>query len=221
MSYPYITTNNLINPQYYMFSEYHGISFLKEYILIRKKVIKEIKTQQTNIKNQACPLQNIVRDANAGSTLSQGNLEHLLQELNSFEKDDFIVTEKIFQCLKKVIFIDNEQARETIYKWLSGYIKTFEVRKKIFETYDNKFRPQDESWDRISLYADLSLLIGIYYQKYGNLKFLNALLKLNDTLLSLKTYWINEPFASCIAYALEIELDSIKVLCDNKGVDIQ
>ena len=44
MAYKYITENNLYNKQTYMYSEYNGICFLKEYVASRQKYLNNFKS---------------------------------------------------------------------------------------------------------------------------------------------------------------------------------
>lgn len=49
MSYQYVTENNLENKQTYMYSEYGGIHFLKEYIATRREYISKYECLEENI----------------------------------------------------------------------------------------------------------------------------------------------------------------------------
>lgn len=43
MGYKYVTDNNLYEKQTYMYSEYRGLDFIKEYVESRKKCLKNVK----------------------------------------------------------------------------------------------------------------------------------------------------------------------------------
>lgn len=66
-------------------------------------------------------------------------------------------------------------------------LKSFEVRKRIYGAYDEKYKPVDEQdYKNYQLYLDFASLMAGMYEKSKNLKYLNALLKVDDTLLSIR-----------------------------------
>lgn len=69
--------------------------------------------------------------------------------------------------------------------WVNAYTKSFEVRKRIYTSYDDNFKPSPdagfEDYDNYLLFAEYLLLV---YKQTGCLKYFNCLLKVDDTLLS-------------------------------------
>ena len=60
-------------------------------------------------------------------------------------------------------------------------IKRFEVTKKIYESYDDNFRPHDKAkYQNPNLYVLFAEILILAYRKYSKLQYLNALLKVND-----------------------------------------
>lgn len=53
MPYKYITRNNLYNKQSYMYSEYGGVNFLKEYIKSRQVILKQ-NIEEKKYSNSKC-----------------------------------------------------------------------------------------------------------------------------------------------------------------------
>ncbi len=80
---------------------------------------------------------------------------------------------------------DLHKKREFAKNELNLLIKRFEVTKKIFENYDQNFRPTDKSkFFNLRLYVLFSYVLSQSYKKYKNLQYLNALLKVNDINIS-------------------------------------
>ena len=81
----------------------------------------------------------------------------------------------------------HSDCREICHDNADGILKSFEVRKRIYKSYGDKMKPLDEDdYNNEQLYLDFSLLMSAEYKKTGNLKYLNALLKANDTILSIR-----------------------------------
>lgn len=74
--------------------------------------------------------------------------------------------------------------RETI-DLINSYTKSFEVRKRLYMSYDDNFKPSPdagfEDYDSYLLFAECLFLV---YSHSGCLKYFNCLLKVDDTLLS-------------------------------------
>lgn len=70
---------------------------------------------------------------------------------------------------------------------IDQYVKRFEVRKRLFGAYDKTTKKPilDTGYQRTDRYLLLAAIVENAYRVFGSLKYLNCLLKLNDTLLSL------------------------------------
>jgi hypothetical protein len=106
--------------------------------------------------------------------------------------------------------------QEHIYKWLSIFIKKYEVSKKIFTQYDSKMKKIGNDYKKIENYLLLSANLAIFYKHSGNLKFLNTLLKLNDTLCSISKK-ITQKNLPLFYLSLKIELEEVKNLFNKRG----
>ena len=68
---------------------------------------------------------------------------------------------------------------------LENYVKRFEVSKRIYTEYNDKWRAADNAvYDRINLYLLLSDCCLLAYKKTLCTKYLSCMLKVDDTLLS-------------------------------------
>jgi len=153
MAYKYITENNLYEKQTYMYSEYGGTAFLKEYSESRKNALDDKGTGKAEASGQKY----------TGANPTKVNLGQLYGKLK-----------------------DGEYSEETKAE-INGYVKSFEVRKRIYTEYDDNWKPVAdagfEDYDTYLLFAEC--LIRVYEQEEG-LKYFSCLLKVDDTLLSVR-----------------------------------
>lgn len=87
-------------------------------------------------------------------------------------------------------------------------IKRFEVTKRIYFRYKPDLRPVDSSEFRdLSLYLRFAEILGLAYEKFGHLFYLNAFIKVLDTLISVKEDILAEGegrFARCIMQEVKV-----------------
>ena len=96
--------------------------------------------------------------------------------------DGFVMRKELEQIILNCLA---GEVRET-WSAAEKIVKTFEVRKRLYHCYNEKMKPYDErDFEDTSLYVLLSCAMLLCYERSGNLKYLNALLKADDTLLSL------------------------------------
>jgi len=116
----------------------------------------------------------------------------------------------------KYVDILNNQNNDNIS--LDILIKKFEIKKKIFESYDLEFKENTKKFINLKNYVLLSLICLLKFEKTNNLKFLNVSLKLNDTICSqVKTLVILEDIL-IFNFVIKKELQIIFDLCDKKGI---
>jgi len=153
MTYKYVTENNLYDKQTYMYSEYKGIAFLKEYLASRYSYLNRGGTQKEEADDGKNTYPNPVKT----------DLRALYEKLKNREYDG--------------ITLDA----------VNKYVKSFEVRKRIYTEYDINWKPLEgagfEDYENYLLFADC--LLNVY--GYGEcLKYFSCLLKVDDTLLSVQ-----------------------------------
>ena len=153
MAYKYITENNLYNKQTYMYSEYNGICFLKEYVASRQKYLNNFKSLKE------C----ITKDNEDESELTDV-MQDLLHIKNALKSDKW---------------------DKNIMDLLNAYTKTFEVRKRIYQEYDNNWKPTGiRNFEDYKIYLTFAECLLLSYQHTQRLKYFSCLLKLDDVLLS-------------------------------------
>ncbi|MDG0811897.1 hypothetical protein [Cohnella rhizosphaerae] len=109
-------------------------------------------------------------------------------------------------------------------KLLDQLTHAFEVRKRIHADYDLQAKPVNaEEYKETSSYVAFStILIDVLANTNTqgiNMRYLNVLLKLMDTILSFKER-LNPIEAKCVLYALEVEGSIVIQLMTDKGLRV-
>ena len=203
MRYEYTAADNLEKPLYYHYTAYRGAAFMREWYAGLKEGIARLQEagQRPDLPNEE-----------GFSLSSQEERQEKAEEIDTAE------TFRILQCelLKGTAISDWSKER------LDGYVKTFEVRKRLYPVYTARFRPADENtWRDMGLYFSFACICADAYEKYRDFRYLNVLLKVNDTLLSQMNRTAFQPERSDqekMVYALKKEVDFITEICREKGI---
>lgn len=101
MAYKYVAENNLYDKQTYMYSQYNGIQFLKEYLDMRQEYLKKYESlkkytaendeRMANETNAMCDLLNIIKKLKSGK-LDKASIDLINAYTKSFE-----VRKRIYQ----------------------------------------------------------------------------------------------------------------------------
>lgn len=176
--YPYITENNLENPQFYDYCTFSGVEFFKHY-LDSRSVYKDIESSGA-----------FSDDFIKKSVESSLDSNKSIKSSGDFSKS--LLQEKLLDCALPII---KESMSNTHLAHL--LIKTFEVNKRLYSEYgfthsarENEpiLRPNKQgNYHCLENYLAFGIVLIHHYKRTKNLIFLNTLLKLNDVLISLKT----------------------------------
>lgn len=201
--YPYTETNLLENPQKYQMSPYLGKNFLIIFFKSRENQLKVLEKTGKNFLE----LDEIIKQLSIN--YSKNTLDDFLQTN--------IETEEILSLLliKFSNAIDNG-----ITKILNEFIKKFEVKKRLYSSYDRNFKESSSLYSNLRNYILLSTLCMLAYKKNNNLKYLNTSLKLNDTICSQINKLKTNLEKSLFYHILKIELHNIDSLCNTKKVGL-
>lgn len=187
MGYKYITENNLYNKQSYMYSEYEGLAFLRDYLYSRQEYLNKQKKAGG------------YRYMNAGSSV------------NPIKQDLLYIRDKL-KC--------NRYDREILHL-MNAYTKTFEVRKRIYDAYDNAWKPEgDAGFEDYELYLLFAECLIYAYECTKNLKYYSCLLKVNDTILSICEEF-DENFKETLCGILKKELDIFHQLISKYNICLE
>ena len=163
MSYPYITENNLFHRQYYNYATCDDAFFLGYQ-----------ESRSIVSYNFAVPTEKSLFDFCAA-------------EIDGYYNGDtevFVLRKEletlILSCRTDAVPVECVAVADKL-------VKTFEVRKRLYHCYNEKMRPYDErDFEDVSLYILFSCAMLLCYRRTNDLKYLNALLKSNDILLSIR-----------------------------------
>lgn len=160
--------------------------------------------------------------------ITENNLENRQRyQYTKYEGEKFLLS--YLESRKKFLPLSNEQisiiSHISKQKYISEaladkILQSFEVRKRIYGEYDERYKPLDENdYKNYQLYLDFAdLMIGMY-EKSFNLKYLNALLKVDDTLLSIYSL-LNVEQRVMLGKILEKEIQYVKTLREKTNVEV-
>lgn len=154
-SYPYAQGDLLSKPNTYFYAEYGGREFIDAWKAVRAKLAGKAVDPPNG------------RDERAALTGDRVETDLLLDHMYTAIRNDLMREPEIF-------------------RWLAQLVKKFEVTKRIHRAYGPGFRavdPQDHQ--DAPRYLRLAEVFDAAYGAGGDLPFLNALLKVMDTLSTL------------------------------------
>ncbi len=190
--YPYCN-NDLINqPFHYHYTSFHGKSLLEAWQENRKDAGSSSHAHKPAVK-----ISDAVSDAtSSGEIQTDQLLSQLLGKLTTKQtnSDDFHLINKLVQ--------------------------KFEVSKKVYSAYTEKFRPAENAdpWD-VKNYVLLAQVFALSYEKESKLYYLNALLKILDTLTSIHKQLPSDLYKD-FQDLLEKEATFVRELATKHGVAI-
>lgn len=191
-SYPYITTDNRFNRQHYMYSSYQKKSFLCTYTFSRDEFIAALESRHQFF-------------------FEQDGLKSAVQKLKKQTKHPAVL-----ELSDQLIGEYNDADRlASLNKW----IHRFEIHKRMYTFYDeDTSKPVDaDSFLLTEPYVAFSAVLACALEEKFNLKVLNTLLKLTDTILSFITE-LSEVEAEIVFYILIIEKANVRRLIQEKGL---
>ena len=191
--YQYTQNNLLVTPQNYQMSSYEGADFLVSYQFSRSKIITKLEKMPKFVPYS----ENLFFS------------QRVSQATAIIKKNKFSTNELYHSIITELI--SNPKNMQVI-PIIDKFLKKFEVRKKIFLYYDNKFNNVGNSFKEIQNYILLSFMCFIRYQVTSDLKYLNTFLKLNDTICSVKNLIINRIDISLFHYLLTSEIKYVSKL---------
>ena len=198
--YEYSMKNLLETPQKYEMTPFQGSKFLELYKESRKFSMQLIKDKIDTITLDQV------------TTQMQLNFQHPLKIISSSK----FSTQKLFQSIFLILLRDKDDVGVT--KIVNSFVKKFEIKKRIFSHYNQEIKEASDNYKILANYILLASICVLKYKKIRNLKYLNVLLKLNDTICS-QISVISENVSGFLCFfALKSELDYISDLLKNNGL---
>ena len=185
MSYEYITSNNLLEKQNYMYSKYNGKQFLTDYIESRK-----LKKNSTYFEGQ--------KATDSIKSVTYYNLQQIHIRLHELENDN----------------------KYTAINELGEYVKSFEVRKRIYTEYHDWKPIEGASFDEYESYLIFADCLLCAFALTECLKFYSCVLKVDDTLLSLQDK-LNSMQKEYLQRIINKELEYFQMLLKKQGIQLE
>lgn len=127
-----------------------------------------------------------------------------IEKYENTDKKNHFKTEVDLQIIKENIGI----AYDEYIPILDLYVKRYEVTKRLYDEYDENWKPAlNSKYDDVNLYLLLSECCYNAYNKSKCAKYFSCMLKLDDTLLSIKdsmTYTEIEELSNILKQELEV-----------------
>jgi len=198
-SYKYSQGDLLTSPNTYFYTEYEGIRFFAKW--------KESRRPFLEYKN------------------GQDNSESILGNTKLYKKRDIndFKNSKVIDCselLDTLLFELNSKNSElgTVYVYIDKLVKRFELFKRIHNQYSQSFKAVDKKqYHNYGLYIKTAMIFEYAFQATQNLSYLNALLKIIDTLLSIGDE-LNISHKAELAEIIRKEQEHILKLAKKNGV---
>lgn len=193
MEYQYDKNDLITNPQKYQKTMFLENEFLNSYKKSREEIIKKL----------------IVKD------------EKIILNGNKNKDVRIILKKQIFnveELLTTILNNKNELNLEN-NELINKLLKKFEIKKRISSTMNNEFDEKDSEYSNLKNYILLSKLILIRYNETKNLKFLNTVLKINDTLCSQIKKLKNDSDIILFKQIIKEELNIINNVCKKNGIE--
>lgn len=192
--YPYVQKNLLEKPEKYQMTPYFGLSFLSSFLESRKKILKD-DIDEIQI--------NELLDLLSKKEISINNL-----------KKNNITCNLFSEILKHVL---NKNFDLKIIEIVDIFLKKFEIKKKIFTSYNSEMKETTNNFSEIKNYILLSIICEVFFLHTCNLKYLNVSLKLNDLICS-QNKKLNRNEQRLIQFSIIKEFESLKIISKKTGV---
>jgi len=200
--YDYDKNDLILHPQKYQLSTFHGQDFLLDYKNSRIQKISFLKNSVTKIST----------------------LDEISKNLDDFIKH-YIFKDKQIKETEKIltkIFLEELKKNNGNHENLTNiYLKKFEIKKRLYTSYDENFKENSNDYSNLRNYILLSAICILKYENSKNLKFLNTSLKINDTICSRIKNLDDDLEKSLVIHILTMEIKKITELCHLKKIMIK
>lgn len=130
---------------------------------------------------------------------------------------DDMVQKDLSEILRK---LEEQDCDRDLIDRMNAYTKTFEVRKRIYSAYDSRWKPVKdavfENYKSYLLFADCLLHM---YENTRCLKYFSCLLKVDDTLLSVRNH-LKKEHIGYLGKIINCELNVFNQLAYDNGIDL-
>ena len=181
MSYSYTDGDKIASPNTYFYTEYNGQEFLNSYFGNRKSILRKMKDE----------------------------VEPSFSE-NDIETDQSLIQTSIYlDYLYTSLQSQNHSRNADIFAEINLILKKFEVSKRIYDFYLPEFKKSDDSdFKNLNNYLKLASVLSRSYEITKKLNYLNGMLKVIDTLISVFNE-MSELEKKNLAWLIRMEIDHV------------
>lgn len=200
MTYSYSVEDRLEHPGNYMYTPFEGASFLREYVDARARgrdvLVPALgSTLDLSAVASGRPLiaalvgrrhqlrqadRTLIDEVDRAARTRAPALTQTALPSRHAEAD----TTQLLEALVYALSADPVRSDEDTDFWVARLVVRFEVTKRIWSRYEAGLRGGSGSNDDLRLYCLVALVFGLHHGHTGRLTDLNALLKMNDLLVS-------------------------------------
>ncbi len=196
MTYDYARGDRLNDRNTYFYSTFCGARFLSEWEQSRQQALQSLPA----------PCEHSPRSETLLNLSGNGELEAL----------------SLLEYLKAALASSEtkqpEAASIQVQPWLDRLLQRFEVTKRIYTRYNLEFRAAGEHrYTDMALYAGFGEVMELAYKKTSKLQYLNALIKLLDTLIS-RSMDLSEDVGGRTARLILQEQEHVRDLANRAGI---
>jgi len=219
VSYRYVEKNLLLEKYHYMYTPYEGAGLLLAYIEQRTRFAESLRKSSLKLTAELSPR------AAIGQAINQAVKKESKPNSNDTISADFVVlptqpgpiafvTGDILLDMWRAYLRQPEKTAELCSNWLNALLRKFEVSKRLYASYSADLKPTSDNYSDLSNYALLAaLLMHVYLSSWPSIKYLNAVLKLNDLLASASLLEYGDALCQLAALAsVEAELAAVRAL---------
>ena len=140
MGYEYTASDHIDKPLQYHYTAYQGTAFMQEWCNERKKAMMQIGEADPELQ---------FPDAGVSSLMDWEEKQERTRVIN---------TNEVFSILLYELR-NGKNISGSLKRQFDGFVKTFEVRKRLYPQYSLRFKPMDETayWN-VALYADFAYI---------------------------------------------------------------
>lgn len=235
--YEYTNRDLLCDPESYEYSQVHGPEFINAYYVDRARTLRSLDNSIGDTKpREESPWQGTVQ------ALQWADTESALEELPPVDDiarqsdrvgsttprtprlpvagtTDVNETVPLLLALAGYPF-EEPPDTENAVRWLDEFTTRFEVKKRLFESYDSEMNPINDQLAPIWAYPLLDVVTLVNYGRTGNLKYLNLALKIGDLLSSRAGKISTQLTLTLSKYAIDEERGYIGELVEEKGLTV-
>jgi hypothetical protein len=229
MSYIYSEVNRLEEPHNYMYTPFEGDGLIKKFAESRRKFLAE--TFYTGSNNTDLWLEALLPSIEitissfgrtaakywpACATPKNDTVDHETSPLSVFSMSEEVITKSLLLAL--AFELSQTGVTKDIKSWLDRLTGRFEVTKKLYTSYLPGFRKGSGSNRETELYWLMSLVLGLYYLKTEESKYLSTLLKVSDLLCSLPSEELQKLDQNGLRLVIALELIGVESLAIKKSL---